>query len=66
MEFQICGRAGEWEPKVENTVERIWEMKGEPIQAFGMRHIFLCLISKLARLYIQCGIMLQLINPTAK
>jgi len=61
-----CGRAGEQKPEVEDIVARIWKMKLVPIQLFGVRHKFLCLISKMARHCIQFVIMLQLINPAAK
>lgn len=60
------GKSGEWGPKVENILVRIWETKCVPIQPFGVRHKFLCLISRLARHCIQCVIMLQLVNPIAK
>lgn len=63
----MCGRAGEWEPKVENIVVRIWgKNQCVSMEAFGVRHKFLCLVLKLARYCIQCVIMLQLINPPAK
>lgn len=34
----MCGRDGEWDPKVEDIVARIWETKRVPIQPFGVRH----------------------------